>query len=77
MAKNHCFDCEKRILPKGWFMVKNDLWQKYGVEDKFLCMDCFEKRIGRKLEASDLIKYYVNEKVNPNTINLLKKNPNQ
>lgn len=71
MAKNHCFDCEKRILPKGWFMVKDPLWQKYGVEDKFLCMDCFEKRLGRKMDAKDLTKCFVNQKVNPVTIRIL------
>lgn len=55
-------------MSKGWFMVKNDLWEKYGQKKEFLCLDCFEKRMNRKLTAKDLIDCFVNEKVNPVTI---------
>ena len=68
MAKNYCFDCKSRIMPKGWFMVKNDLWEKHGQNKEFLCMDCFEKRMNRKLSAKDLMDCFINQKVNPYTI---------
>jgi hypothetical protein len=73
MAKTHCLDCQSKITANKYFMVKNDLWEKYGVGEKFLCVICFENRIGRKLNASDLMPHvYVNEKVNPYTMDLLK-----
>ena len=70
MAKNYCLDCKSRIMSKGWFMVKDPLWEKYGVGENFLCIDCFEKRMDRKLEASDLIRCVVNEEVNPYTVKI-------
>jgi len=53
MAKNYCFDCKNRIMPKGWFMVTNQLWERFGEKKEFLCLPCFEKRINRKIQASD------------------------
>jgi hypothetical protein len=72
MAKNYCFDCKIRIMPKGWFMVTNQLWERFGEKKEFLCLPCFEKRINRKIQASDLNSCFVNEKVNPYTIKILK-----
>lgn len=54
-----------------YFMVHDHLWEKFGVGMDFLCIDCFEKRMGRKLEASDLMECFVNEKVNPYTAKIL------
>lgn len=71
MAKNYCFDCKARILPKGWFMVKDELWEQYGQKKEFLCMPCFEKRMNRKIEKNDLTNCYLNEQVNPYTKQLL------
>ena len=71
MAKNYCFDCKIRIMPKGWFMVKDQLWEKHGEKKNFLCINCFEKRMERKLDALDLIPCVVNEEVNPYTISIL------
>lgn len=75
MAKNYCFDCKTRIMPKGWFMVKNELWEKYGQKKNFLCLSCFEERLNRSIEKNDLTKCFVNEKVNPFTIKLIKNKP--
>jgi len=69
---NFCFDCQKKIKPVRYFMVHDPLWEEFGVGRDFLCVDCFEKRLGRKLNKSDLTKCFVNEKVNPYTINILR-----
>jgi len=39
----------------NWFMVKNRVWQHGQREGKcrFLCAECLERRIGRKLSADD------------------------
>jgi hypothetical protein len=74
MAKFHCFDCQNGIKPSRYFMVNDHLWEKYGVGKNFLCMSCFENRLGRKLTGFDLTKCFVNEKINPITIGLLSKN---
>jgi hypothetical protein len=71
MAKNYCLDCKVKILPKGTFMVNNQLWASYGAGKSFLCMTCFESRLKRKLEKSDLIPCMINEEVNPITKQLL------
>jgi hypothetical protein len=68
---NICFDCKDKIRPVRYFMVIDTLWNKYGVDKDFLCVDCFEKRIGRKLIGSDLMPCFVNEKVNPAIIKIL------
>jgi hypothetical protein len=70
MAKNYCLDCGSKVPATKYFMVTNDLWDKYGVGNNHLCMGCFEKRLGRLLNKSDLLKCFVNEKVNPNTIKI-------
>lgn len=68
MVKRYCKDCQKRIVSTNYFMVKNDLWEKFGVGKGLLCIDCFEARLGRKLIASDLLENcFVNEEVNPYT----------
>ena len=38
-----------------WFMVKNRVWQQSQRDGKcrFLCVECSEHRIGRKLKADD------------------------
>ncbi|GHB45636.1 hypothetical protein GCM10008106_28330 [Mongoliitalea lutea] len=56
---------------KKGFMVLNELWEKFGVGKNHLCMDCFEKRLNRKLTKDDLTKCFLNENVNPDTIKIL------
>lgn len=36
----------------GW-SVTNELWSKYGNGKGMMCMNCFEKKLGRKLSAKD------------------------
>jgi len=54
---NYCVDCKKncRDDKKDYYMVKNYLWIKYGVDHAELCIDCLENRIGRKLNANDIL----------------------
>lgn len=51
-----CNDCNKDLLLdyKDYYSVTDELWDKYGVGKKELCMDCFETRIGRKLTYKDI-----------------------
>jgi hypothetical protein len=35
-------------------MVKDHIWEEFGVGKGMLCVECFEKRLGRKLEPYDL-----------------------
>lgn len=71
MAKKSCLDCQSKVTATKYFMVTNNLWGKYGVGKNHLCMECFEKRLGRKLNKNDLMKCFVNEKINPDTIKIL------
>jgi len=43
------------FLAKNYFMVKKNLWEKFGNGDKMLCINCFEKRMGRSLEIEDFL----------------------
>ena len=46
-----CEDCESDSFK--WFMVQNEIWDKYGVDDRMLCLECLEKRVGRKMLFED------------------------
>jgi hypothetical protein len=46
-------------------MVHDQLWEDFGVGEGYLCWDCFEKRLGRKLQKEDLTEVVCNLKVNP------------
>lgn len=50
-----CEDCGAYIwgTKQGHYMVHNDLWATVGKSNDCFCMDCFEKRLGRKLEVKD------------------------
>lgn len=57
----YCYDCGMDLEEiKQYFMVKDHLWQKYGVGKNMLCMDCFEKKIGRRLLLDDFSYTSVN-----------------
>jgi len=47
-------------------MVYDDLWLKYG-SDHMLCMDCFERKLGRKINQNDLVDCPLNTWMNPYT----------
>jgi hypothetical protein len=64
MPKFYCFDCKEKIKPSRYFMVKNTIWEEYGVGKNFLCLDCFKKRLGRELSYWDLTDCIAN-RINP------------
>ena len=55
---NHwiCPDCGKNtnIDNKDYYMVTDELWHKHGNGEGMICVDCFEKRLGRKLTKNDI-----------------------
>lgn len=59
-----CADCNTVLAARGgifggtdydWFMVKDRVWQhgQRGGKCRFLCVECLEHRIDRKLSADD------------------------
>lgn len=54
----HCTECG--IVEPGQFRVKDKLWLSVARLREFLCLDCFEKRIGRKVRKSDLTDAPIN-----------------
>lgn len=69
-----CVDCneEKDVMfTKDFFMVNDKLWNKFGSGDDYVCLRCFEKRIGRKLKSSDLTLVKLNLLHNPYTMRIL------
>jgi len=43
------------------FSVNDDLWYENFNKNDFICIDCFEKKIKRKINKSDLKKVECNE----------------
>ncbi len=67
--------------PRDYYMVTCDVWNRYGLGGSvevpggwehsgdpsgMLCMDCMERRLGRKLRRDDLMSALVNH-INPYT----------
>ena len=50
-----CEDCG--TYDYDMYMVNDDIWSEYGNESNTLCMNCLEKRIGRKLTKDDFSQY--------------------
>lgn len=52
-----CDDC-KSLGPRGkglaMFVVKDDVWLSVAGKTDILCIDCFEGRLGRRINVSDL-----------------------
>ena len=46
-----CKDC--KIINPEQFMIHDGLWNSVASDSEFLCLDCFQKRLGRKLTAED------------------------
>ncbi len=42
------------------YMVNNALWRKAKLGDRFLCLACLERRLGRALTVKDFIKAPIN-----------------
>ena len=64
-----CNDCKDKNFKL--FMVNDDLWLKYGINEKTLCKKCLEKRIGRKLNKNDF-QQYKNDPINNNNSEIKK-----
>jgi hypothetical protein len=54
----YCYDCGAAPLKRGkriTWMVHDHLWAQAGMQpDEHLCWKCLERRLGRKIDASDL-----------------------
>jgi len=50
-----CTDCGN--YDYDMYMVSDDIWNKYGNQTNTLCMDCLQKRMGRKLTKKDFSGY--------------------
>lgn len=64
LAHWDCKDCKHNLKENYFgegFMVHDKLWDEHGVGENILCMDCFEKRLGRKLVARDFYDCHLNE----------------
>jgi len=52
-----CLSCKKSCYDdnKDYYMLKDEVWKSIHPQVKgMLCMDCCEKKLGRKLIASDI-----------------------
>jgi hypothetical protein len=54
-----CEDCEGRIYDD--YMVVDRLWRAYGVGRGHLCLDCFQRRLGRPLLPVDFTTARIND----------------
>ena len=54
-ADRNCKDCGIRTTnPRyNYYMVTKDIWNKYGVGNGMLCLECLQKRIGRPFRRED------------------------
>ena len=65
-----CGSCGKdcSIHPQDYYMLRHELWFKINDSWKgMLCMDCVEKRLGRKLQEEDILVCPLTEEINPYT----------
>jgi hypothetical protein len=68
-----CEDCGKDCFKdeKDYYMIQHDLWEKHGVGRGMICMDCIEDRLGRKINAADILICPITTMFNPYTIKIL------
>jgi hypothetical protein len=54
-ARFRCVDCEFDTLDQQYYMVSDELWARTGLgpQDGMLCLACFERRSGHRLQAID------------------------
>jgi len=69
-----CSDCGKDTIVdnKDYYMVSHEIWKKFGVGDKMLCMDCMEDRLCHKLTKEDISDCPLNTIINEYTMKILK-----
>lgn len=68
-------DCELDNI--DYYVVRDAVWKKYGVGKGMLCMDCIEKRMGRKLAKKDIEPCFVTQTLNTYTAAILNKKNNK
>jgi len=76
--KMPCKDCAKDTHLSSdidYYMVENAIWKKYGGDAEFLCWDCLEKRMGRKIQIKDIVDCNINKNMNKNAMVLFGINP--
>jgi len=58
-----CADCDvDTYVNEQFYMLHDELWAQVAADvDTMLCLDCFEKRLGRPLHAVDFAQVPVNE----------------
>jgi hypothetical protein len=58
-----CADCDvDTYVNEQFYMLHNELWAQVAADvDTMLCLDCFEKRLGRPLRAVDFAQVPLNE----------------
>lgn len=59
-----CMDCKiETMRNNNYYMIHNELWNKFATADGkgFLCVECLEKRMGRKLTKEDLTDCIANK----------------
>lgn len=68
-----CVDCSEYTFVNiiDYYMVHEEVWEKYGVGENMLCVRCLEKRMKRQLKFKDLTLCIVNID-NPYTRNIIK-----
>jgi hypothetical protein len=55
MTSWDCLDCGKNTWDE-YYMLKDSLWEKIHPEiSGMLCLDCAERRLGRKLVSADFM----------------------
>ncbi|UJP64885.1 hypothetical protein [Mongoliitalea daihaiensis] len=70
MKKNYsCYDCgiDTKKGKTNFFTVTDELWEKHGVGKGFLCLSCFQKRLGRDFKKEDFLVSFLNYLANPVT----------
>lgn len=53
-----CDKCDKHF---EMFSIIDELWLKYYNKKDYICIDCFEKKLNRKITKNDLKNIQVNE----------------
>lgn len=57
-----CLDCQQNLLESGeYYMLHDDLWARINPRiDGQLCIDCAERRLGRRLTPDDFTDAPIN-----------------
>lgn len=65
--KMSCHECHVDIRKDktNFYMVQDQLWYEFGVGKGYLCLPCFEKRLGRPLVLEDFPDVTCNIRDNP------------